>query len=140
MKYKINGKEIELIESDRDIYVSQLLFENTILSKINELVQALGEPVECKNCTRAGHIITIDTNYNSCVECGRKLYQEVPKKWDRRELKDGDRYWYVCGIGAVNYKPYINSEMDKWNIESGNCFKSKEDVIAYKQKLIEENK
>ena len=70
----------------------------------NELIQVLGEPVEEK------------------------------KKWDRRELRDGDWYWYICDLGVVNSKPYINSQMDIWNIESGNCFETEEEAEAYKQK------
>ena len=104
MKYKINGKEIELIAEYEPP-------RKTVRVKINELIQALGEPVE------------------------------EEKKWSRRELKYGDYYWYVNEFGEVR-KTWFNKDdsSDGWRQESGNCFETEQDVIAYKQKLIEENK
>lgn len=67
MKYKINNQNIELIEripnNSLHDYGEELF--NELTDKINELIKALGEPVE-----------------------------ENPKL-DKNNLKEGDKYWFV---------------------------------------------
>lgn len=101
MKYKINGKEIKLLDWKLGTYYTE---------KINELIQALGEPVEEK------------------------------KKWDKNNLKDGDEFWYVDSYGDIDLAYYYSaSELCNWRVQSGNCFPDEKSASEYKEKLIKDN-
>lgn len=149
MKYKINGKEIELTEP-LDVFSSKSSVID-ILAKVivkqNELIQALGEPVEEKPAIKAPFYSKFTGNClgyrDITVTLGEDETWEEPKKWDRRELEEGSTYWYVDAYGFVcwtNNQSLCSNliNFNNWNIKSGNCFETKEEAENYKRKILGE--
>ena len=66
-------------------------------------------------------------------ELEKEGYKLVEEDWLPTH---GYRYWFVSGDGIIEWSEWVNDNSDKGYIKMGNCFKSKEQAEAYKQKLI----
>lgn len=108
--YKINGKEIELTEH-LDMFSSKSSVVDTlakVIVKQNELIQALGEPVE-----------------------------EKPK-WDKNNLKESDEYWYVDSCGQVYCSHGSNPDALNWRLATNNIFETYGEAEDYRRKILGE--
>lgn len=123
MKYKIKGKEIELLPFDRvdfkkagngEIIIGGVYPCNTYsdtFEKINELIKVLGEPVE-----------------------------EKPN-WDKNNMKVGGKYFCLKEVwGDLRAQSYYwrNDEVDKFRIATNNIFETYGEAEDYRRKILGE--
>jgi len=73
-------------------------------------------------------------------ECAWKFLESlipVEKVWNARELKNGDKYWYVIS-GDVHTGAWYNDNIDKWNLAIDNVFPTKESAELYKAEKLKQ--
>lgn len=62
------------------------------------------------------------------------------KEWSPNDLKEGDKYWYfdtICNGVQISSKEYLNSVADKFYIDLGNCYQTREAAEEVYKKIME---
>lgn len=61
--------------------------------------------------------------------------QFLPK--DKRWVPEyGEKYWYVNNVGNEDWRYYKNDVIDNFRINTGNCFKTREEAEKHQDKLF----
>ncbi len=55
-------------------------------------------------------------------------------KWKPKMDED---YFFITRMGELANTTNVYNSIDKWNIKTGNCFKTKQEAKEYRKKLIE---
>lgn len=55
-------------------------------------------------------------------------YTIEQKEWSWRDLKEGEKYWYIDSSGGIDHKPWRDDQYDKFGAKTGNIYQTKEDA------------
>ncbi len=107
-----------------DIVVDEHGEKREVLETLGSLV-FLEDTMHFKiNVLKQGHLIIANYSLDTPV-------------WSAKDLKEGDRYWYINSSGVVDYAFWRDDKIDLFLLKSDNIFETEELAEARLKEILE---
>lgn len=122
----MNEQEKELIQDYKNLIQDYKLLTKDLRMLLSSV---LGEEKEEENCNFVTLLKQPEKDVNS------PEFEGI-KKGVRQKPKKDEKYFFLGGDGGIYPETYLGDEIDLFRFNTGNCFKSEQEAIDFKENIL----